>query len=110
QRLATTPELVSRRAAAADAPLWDYPVRSAPTGHTPEQTAAAQARFEVRIADVARNLGRGAAGKLQLMQLDALRAELGERWPAIAERVREIAEQVLSRRLATIDVFAPIAE
>src|SRR5205085_8616652 len=34
----------------------------------------------------------------------------GERWPAIAERVREIAEQVLSRRLAAIDVFAPIAE
>src|SRR4029077_10036287 len=45
-----------------------------------------------------------------LLQLDHIRTELGARWPAAAERVRDIAEQVLTRRLAPIDVFAPLDE
>jgi hypothetical protein len=113
RRLGATRELAhGRNSAAADAPLWDRPPRVVPPSAraTPEQTAAAQARFEARVGEVARQLGQGSTGKLQLLQLDRLRAELGERWAEIVDRVRAIAEQVLARRLAPVDVFAPIDE
>jgi ribosomal protein S19E (S16A) len=83
-------------------------VRAATARAAPEQTAAQQAWFVGRVAEVARQLGHGSAGKLQLLQLEGVREELGERWAEIADRVRTIAEQVLTRRLARVDVFAPI--
>ncbi|HUA52906.1 MAG TPA: hypothetical protein VMB81_12130 [Candidatus Sulfotelmatobacter sp.] len=109
-RLSATQELTTARAVSSEVPSWDQPARAvtAPQGWTPDQTAAAQARFESRVGEVARRLGRGATGKLQLLQLDNLHAEFGERWDAIADRVRTITEQVLRTWLAPIDVFAPL--
>lgn len=110
ERLGSRAELVFGRTAGPS--VWESAGRAAPTGpgRAPEQTAAAQARFEARLGNIAQDMRRGTAGKLQLLQLDHIRAEMGERWPAIADRVRDIAEQVLTRRLAPIDVFAPLDE
>ncbi len=74
----------------------------------PDQTASVQARFEARVANLAQEVRQGSAGKVQLLRLDDLRREMGARWAEIADRVRTIAEHVLSRRLDRIDVFAPV--
>jgi hypothetical protein len=109
-RLGAGTELVFSRTAGPS--VWEAAGRAAPiqSPRAPEQTAAAQARFEARLANISLDARRGTAGKLQLLQLDHIRAELGARWPAVAERVRDIAEQILTRRLAPIDVFAPLDE
>jgi len=103
--LDTKPEVVPGRP--VEPVAWS-PSRPVQAGAAPDQTAAVQARFEARVATVAQDLARGSAGKLQLLRLEHIRAELGERWPAALDRVRDVAEQVLTRRLAPIDVFAPV--
>ena len=107
ERLGTMPEVVAGRSVAPVIFESGLPVS---TGPSPDQTAAAQAHFETRVSTIAQELRRGSGGKLQLLQLDQIRAELDARWPATADRVRIIAEQVLTRRLAPIDVFAPVDE
>jgi diguanylate cyclase (GGDEF)-like protein/PAS domain S-box-containing protein len=46
------------------------------------------------------------AGKIQLVGLDLVKAALGARWPAHAERAMNVAETILRRRLASKDVFS----
>ena len=103
--LGAKPEVVPGRGAE---PVSWSPALPASAGPAPDQTTMVQARFEARVGQLALELSRGSAGKLQLLQLDHIRAELGERWPRAIERVREVAEQVLTRRLDPIDVFAPV--
>jgi diguanylate cyclase (GGDEF)-like protein/PAS domain S-box-containing protein len=46
------------------------------------------------------------AGKIQLIGLDHVKAALGPRWPAHAERSMTVAEAILRRRLGPNDVFS----
>lgn len=52
------------------------------------------------------NNGRVTAGRLQFIGMDAIRDELGDRWPAFADRVFDIAERTISKRMAEHDVFS----
>ena len=60
-----------------------------------------------KLAGLSRtNNGRITAGRLQFIGLDAIRDELGSRWPAFADRVFDIAEKTISKRIAECDVFS----
>jgi GGDEF domain-containing protein len=74
---------------------------------SPASLAAAQAAFEVRLQRIAEDNPKSTAGKLQLLDLESLRAAVGERWQEVADRASSIAEQVIQHRLAPSDVFAP---
>src|SRR4051812_14375482 len=77
---------------------------------SPVALAAAQAAFEVRLQRIAEDNPKTTAGKLQLLDLDSLKAAVGERWQEVADRASAIAEQVIQHRLAPSDVFAPYEE
>ena len=49
-------------------------------------------------------------GRFSLVGLRHVQAELGDRWPALAERVHALAEAVISRHLLSGDVFELNAE
>ncbi|GGF16450.1 hypothetical protein GCM10011611_22800 [Aliidongia dinghuensis] len=50
--------------------------------------------------------GTVVAGKLQLVGLAEVRAAIGERWPALAERSFQVAENILRGHLGPTDVFS----
>lgn len=75
-----------------------------------ERTAKAQAAFETRLSDLTDDQKPGSAGKMSLFGLEDIKAELGDRWESMAERARLVAEQVISRRMAPNDVYAPFDE
>jgi PAS domain S-box-containing protein len=50
------------------------------------------------------------AGKVQLVGLAEVRAALGERWPAVAERSFQAAENILRRHMSPTDVFSRTAD
>ena len=77
---------------------------------SPAVLAAAQAAFEVRLLRIVEDNPKATAGKLQLLDLDSLKAAVGERWQEVADRASAIAEQVIQHRLAPSDVFAPYEE
>jgi GGDEF domain-containing protein len=77
---------------------------------TQERTAKAEAAFESRLSDLTKDQNPGSAGKMSLIGLDSIKAELGDRWESMAERARLVAEQVISRRMAPNDVYAPFDE
>lgn len=107
RRLDGAPEILPSRA--PDQLLDQMGQGTAPPGprHSAQETIVAQAKFETRITKAAQEQRRGSAGKMQLLQLDEIRAEMGDRWQELAAKVYDIAEQVMSRRLAPTDVFAP---
>jgi hypothetical protein len=76
----------------------------------PVSLAAARAEFEVRLARIIAERPASVAGKMQLLDLNGIRAQVGERWQEVAERAAAIAQQVIARRLAPTDVFAPYDE
>ncbi len=51
------------------------------------------------------NGGKIAAGRLQFIGLDVIRTEFGDRWPAFATRIYDIAEKTIARRIDEVDVF-----
>lgn len=71
------------------------------------QVSGSQARFEARMRELLETQRTGAAGKLQLVGLEAIKQKMGDRWDEIADKARRIAESVIERRLAPGDVFAP---
>ena len=75
-----------------------------------ERTAQAEAAFEKRLSDLTEDQKPGSAGKMSLFGLEDIKAELGDRWESMAERARLVAEQVISRRMAPNDVYAPFDE
>jgi hypothetical protein len=72
--------------------------------------AAAQAGFEVRLARIVKDRPQSVAGKMQMLDLESVRALVGDRWQEVAARAASIAEQVMAHRLAPTDVFAPYEE
>lgn len=49
-------------------------------------------------------------GSVQLIGLDPLRDRLGDRWPALRDRIRSLAERLLSQVLSPRDVYFPHGE
>ncbi|HLZ66364.1 MAG TPA: PAS domain-containing protein, partial [Aliidongia sp.] len=54
--------------------------------------------------------GTVVAGKVQMVGLAEVRAALGERWPAVAERSFQAAENILRKHLSATDVFSRTAD
>lgn len=54
--------------------------------------------------------GTVVAGKVQLVGLAEVRAALGDRWPAVAERSFQAAENILRKHLGATDVFSRTAD
>ena len=54
--------------------------------------------------------GTVVAGKVQLVGLADVRAAIGDRWPALAERSFQAAENILRRHLGATDVFSRTAD
>jgi len=50
------------------------------------------------------------AGKVQLVGLAEVRAAIGDRWPAVAERSFQAAESILRKHLSATDVFSRTAD
>jgi GGDEF domain-containing protein len=70
--------------------------------------AIEQTHFAARLQEIVSTApGHGAAGKLQLLNLDELKKGAGDKWEAMAERARHVAQQVISHRLAPSDILAP---
>jgi PAS domain S-box-containing protein len=68
---------------------------------------AAEQDFERRLRDSIRRAGGSAmlvAGKLQLVDLEAVREKLGPRWHDVSSRAMEIAERVIRRYLQPQDI------
>ncbi len=76
---------------------------------TPAERGAAPAGYSSPAADAPVNETQ-CAGKLRLIGLDAVRDQLGDRWPALAERAMQTAESVLRRRLEPHEPFARTAD
>lgn len=80
-------------------------------------TQRAEMPIDKTFADAVRKALQGAgksgtvvAGKVQLVGLAEVRAALGERWPAVAERSFQAAENILRKHLSAIDVFSRTAD
>lgn len=54
--------------------------------------------------------GTVVAGKVQLVGLAEVRAAIGDRWPALAERSFQAAESILRKHLSATDVFSRTAD
>jgi PAS domain S-box-containing protein len=54
--------------------------------------------------------GTVVAGKVQLVGLAEVRAAIGDRWPALAERSFQAAENILRKHLSATDVFSRTAD
>lgn len=62
--------------------------------------------FGARVANAIRARTPSAAGKFQVMRLNRISDAFGDRWPAIQERVMQVAERVLHKRLTRVDCFS----
>lgn len=85
-------------------------VAPAPAAPPKEASSLAieQTHFAARLQEIVSTApGHGAAGKLQLLNLDELKKGAGDKWEAMAERARHVAQQVISHRLAPSDILAP---
>lgn len=71
---------------------------------TPDAASGA-ALGERLLAQLAARPGRLVTGHLQMVRLDAIRAQLGDRWGHAAERIYSTAEAVIRARLAIDDVY-----
>lgn len=70
--------------------VWTLDPMGTPTAVTPPATRT----------------GRMIASRMQIVPMAAVRQELGDRWPRLAERVGAIAERIIRTRLVDGDVFA----
>ncbi len=72
----------------------------------PKDEAIRQVKFEQRLSEILQSGKTGAAGKLQLLDLEEIKDKLGDRWQSIADRAMQIAEGIIERRLSSSDVLA----
>lgn len=91
------------------APVPSSVVESSSTRSAGNETSA-RVVSPTSMAEVIAAGASGCAGKTQFIDLEVIKAQFGERWPGIADKARQIAEQVIRQRLKPSDVFAPINE
>src|SRR5215831_21375969 len=78
---------------------------AAPSRATAGRRDLAHAAFQGRIAELLEQGQSAVAGRMQFVDLEAIKAELGERWQTIADKVREVTQRTIERRLAPGDAF-----
>ncbi|HEV2676581.1 MAG TPA: PAS domain S-box protein [Aliidongia sp.] len=69
--------------------------------------------FEQAVRKALQGVGKSGtvvAGKVQLVGLAEVRAALGDRWPAVADRSFQAAENILRKHLGDTDVFSRTAD
>jgi PAS domain-containing protein len=71
---------------------------------TPDAASGAALGAQL-LAQLAERPGRLVAGHLQMVRLDAVRGQLGDRWEQAATRIYSTAEAVIRSRLAPNDVY-----
>ncbi|WP_395830048.1 hypothetical protein [Elstera sp.] len=88
---------------------WDFDEDFGALAVTEKATdvAVSQVVFAAKLQEVIEKGDKGSAGKLQLLNLDEIKREAGDRWEQMAEKAQVIAEQVIRHRLAPSDVVAP---
>lgn len=88
---------------------WDFDEDFGTVAQAEKATdmAVSQVVFAAKLQEVLEKGEKGSAGKLQLLDLDEIKREAGDRWEQMAEKAQTIAEQVIRHRLAPSDVVAP---
>jgi|GEM_PF-4729734 len=79
------------------------PKGKAPTADTTDSDAFRE--IEQGLARVLQDSGTAVAGRVQLLNFEKLRDELGDLWEAMIERVPMVIEGALQRHLAKNDMF-----
>lgn len=80
----------------------------ADAGAAPLTPAAANA--VLGMLPKGQSLDQFAAGQIQLLNLDSVRADLGDRWPKVEHQVHLLVEATLRRMLTSSDIFTQIDE
>lgn len=75
-----------------------------------ETDGAGAATLEQHVSRILSTNPLVQGGSVQLIGLDPLRDRLGPRWPALRERIRGLAERLLSQVLSPRDVYFPHGE
>lgn len=88
---------------------WDFDADFGTVAQAEKATdmAVSQVVFAAKLQEVLEKGDKGSAGKLQLLNLDEIKREAGDRWEQMAEKAQAIAEQVIRHRLAPSDIVAP---
>jgi len=92
-----------KRAPSARSESPDIGARSAPADGT--EAKAAETAILRRLNRLASDRAPLVAGKIQVLDIESIRAHFGERWPSVADRVHERIEAVLRRHLSAKDLF-----
>lgn len=88
----------------ADAtPDQDAPAKTAPPpGPVKGEAGSVQTRIQSQVQQTG---GKVVAGQMQFVGLDEVKEALGARWASRIQQVRKLAENTISRRLSSGDVF-----
>jgi hypothetical protein len=76
----------------------------------PPLTAAAAASAVLGMLPKGQSLDQFAAGQIQLLNLESVRDELGDRWSKVEHQVHLLVEATLRRILTASDIFTQIDE
>ncbi len=98
------------RVAVKSAPVdWSFDEDFGTLATTAQSTdqVVSQVVFAAKLQEIVGKGDKGSAGKLQLLNLDEIKRDAGDRWEQMAEKAHTIAEQVIRHRLAPSDVLAP---
>lgn len=96
--------LFEEEAAPADVPK--------PAARGPQEPAPdlQQQEFEQRLSRLVEQQGEAVVARLQFLDMDRLRAAVGDQWQEVARSARRVTEHVITQRLAPGDVFTPQGE
>lgn len=93
-------------AGSGPAPVADGPANGAAANAMPTTVPPVDTEGHDELVFVSNeNDGKVTAGRLQFVGLDLIRSEIGDRWPAFEERVFDITEKTIARRVDPGDVF-----
>lgn len=69
-----------------------------------------EADLPSKLRSIIAQQGRATAGSIHLLGLDSLKDRLGERWPTVADKVRQLAARLLHQSLHATDAWFPYGE
>ena len=70
----------------------------------------AEANTVLKMLPKGRSLDQFSAGQIQLLNIESVRADLGDRWSKVEHQVHMLVEATLRRMLQESDIFTQIAE
>lgn len=89
---------------------YRLPVAESPPVQLQKVSGNDHSAFEDALARTMLASGGITAGSLELIGLDDVQEALGNAWPNVADRVREVAERELQQCLDPADIFRPHGE